>query len=155
MPFGQGLWPAFWMLGANIDENGGDTPWPQSGEIDIMEFYGSKDNAAIEVNMHYAGADEKHAQMGAFKYQLPKGNFADNYHVFEMEWDEAFMIWYVDGQEIKRKAISDPVYSEFHQPYFILLNVAVGGKWSGRPDNTTQFPQVMYVDWVRVYQKQR
>ena len=153
MPFGEGMWPAFWMLGNNIDENGGDTPWPQSGEIDIMEFYGSKDNGAIEVNMHYAGPDEKHAQMGATKYKLPKGNFADNFHVFEMEWDETKIVWYVDGEEIARNSLKAKKYSEFHQPYFILLNIAVGGKYSGRPDKTTQFPQMMYVDWVRVYQK--
>ena len=153
MPYGEGMWPAFWLLGNNIDENGGDTPWPATGEIDVMEFYGSKDDGAIEVNMHYEGGDGKHAQMGARKYQLKQGMFAENYHVFEMEWNDSEMIWYVDGQEITRKDISKPVYSEFHQPFFILLNIAVGGKHSGRPDNTTQFPQYMYVDWVRVYQK--
>lgn len=153
MPYGEGMWPAFWLLGNNIDENGGDTPWPATGEIDVMEFYGSKDDGAIEVNMHYEGADGKHAQMGAKKFKLKKGDFADNYHVFEMEWNESDMIWYVDGEEIARKDISKKVYSEFHQPFFILLNIAVGGKWSGRPDETTQFPQFMYVDWVRVYQK--
>ena len=153
MPHGEGMWPAFWLLGNNIDENGGDTPWPATGEIDVMEFYGSKDDGAIEVNMHYEGGDGKHAQMGAKKFKLNKGDFADNYHVFEMEWNESEMIWYVDGEEIARKDISKPVYSEFHQPFFILLNIAVGGKYSGRPDDTTTFPQYMYVDWVRVYQK--
>jgi beta-glucanase (GH16 family) len=65
LPYGKGIWPAFWMLGANIDENGGDTPWPQCGEIDILELYGSKDDGAIEVNLHYANEKGKHASMGA------------------------------------------------------------------------------------------
>lgn len=153
LPYGDGTWPAFWMLGVNIDENGGDTPWPQSGEIDIMEFYGSKDNAVIEANIHYAGADDKHRHMGSKKFRLKQGWFAHAFHVFEMQWDEKEITWSVDGKEYARKGISKPVYSEFHQPFFILLNLAIGGKWSGRPNDTTNFPQYLYVDWVRVYQK--
>jgi beta-glucanase (GH16 family) len=153
MPYGKGLWPAFWMLGANIDENGGDTPWPLSGEIDIMEFYGSKDNGAVEVNMHYADTNGKHAQMGAATYELEQGNFADNFHIFEMEWDAEKIVWYVDGKEVARNSLAEEVYNEFHQPFFILLNIAVGGEWAGRPDDSTPFPQFMYIDWVRVYQK--
>jgi beta-glucanase (GH16 family) len=153
LPYGNGTWPAFWMLGVNIDENGGDTPWPASGEIDIMEFYGSKDNGAIEANIHYAGVDGKHRQMGARKFILDDGWFAEQFHVFEMEWDEENITWYVDGREYASQPLTDPVYSEFHQPFYILFNLAVGGKHSGRPDDTTTFPQYLYVDWVRVYRK--
>jgi beta-glucanase (GH16 family) len=153
LPYGAGTWPAFWMLGANIDENGGDTPWPQSGEIDIMEFYGSKDNAVVEANIHYAGADDRHRQMGAEKFRLQEGRFADAFHVFAMEWDEEKIIWSVDGQEYARHSLSDPVYSELHQPLFILFNLAIGNS-SHRPDDSTQFPQYFYIDWVRVYQKE-
>lgn len=153
LPYGAGTWPAFWMLGANIDENGGDTPWPQSGEIDIMEFYGSKDNAVVEANIHYAGADDRHRQMGAEKFRLQEGRFADAFHVFAMEWDEEKIIWSVDGQEYARHSLSDPVYSELHQPLFILFNLAIGSS-SHRPDDSTQFPQYFYIDWVRVYQKE-
>jgi beta-glucanase (GH16 family) len=152
LPYGAGTWPALWMLGANIDENGGDTPWPQSGEIDIMEFYGSKDNAAVEANIHFAGADNQHRQMGAKSFRLQEGRFADAFHVFEMEWDEGKISWSVDGQEYARQAIDDPVYSELHQPFFVLLNLAIGGEWAGRPDGSTHFPQYFYIDWVRVYQ---
>jgi beta-glucanase (GH16 family) len=154
LPYGAGTWPAFWMLGANIDENGGDTPWPQAGEIDIMEFYGSKDNAAVEANIHYAGADNQHRQMGAKTFLLENGWFADAFHVFAMEWDEEQITWSVDGQEYARQSISDPVYAELHQPLFILFNLAIGGQWAGRPDNSTQFPQHFYIDWVRVYQNE-
>ncbi len=153
LPYGNGMWPAFWMLGANIDENGGDTPWPSSGEIDIMEFYGSKDNGAVEANIHYAGADGNHRNMGARKFKLDNGWFAEQFHVFEMEWDEEKITWYIDGREYATHSLTDPVYSEFHQPFYILFNLAVGGKYSGRPDATTMFPQYLYVDWVRVYQK--
>ena len=152
LPYGNGTWPAFWMLGANIDENGGDTPWPQSGEIDIMEFYGSKDNAVVEANIHYAGADDRHRHMGAKAFKLKEGWFADGFHIFEMEWNEESIRWSVDGQEYARASISDPVYSELHQPMFILFNLAIGNS-SYRPDDSTPFPQYFYIDWVRVYQE--
>jgi beta-glucanase (GH16 family) len=153
LPYGEGMWPAFWTLGANIDENGGDTPWPQSGEIDIMEFYGSKNNGAIEVNIHYADKDDSHASMGATRWALDQGWFAERFHVFEVEWDAEQFVWYVDGREIHRTSIDEAIFNEFRAPHFILLNLAVGGKYSGRPDHTTQFPQYFYIDWVRVYQK--
>jgi beta-glucanase (GH16 family) len=154
LPHGEGIWPAFWMLGANIDENGGDTPWPKSGEIDILELYGSKDDAVVEANLHYAGASGSHANMGAASFKLEQGKFADRFHVFELEWGANRMSWSVDGQQYASTSISSDEFSEFHKEFFILLNIAVGGKHAGRPSNTTRFPQYMYVDWVRVYQKQ-
>jgi beta-glucanase (GH16 family) len=155
LPEGEGIWPAFWMLGANIDENGGDTPWPQCGEIDIMEFYGSKDDGAVEANIHYAGKTGSHANMGAVTFKLDEGKFADAFHVFELEWDADRIAWSVDGKEYASASISGEEFSEFHEEFFILLNMAVGGTYAGRPDETTSFPQYMYVDWVRVYQKRQ
>lgn len=153
LPKGEGIWPAFWMLGANISENGGDTPWPQCGEIDILEFYGSKDEAVVEANIHYANESDAHEMMGAIAYKLEEGIFPDAFHVFELEWDEHKMNWLVDGQKYASTPITAEKFSEFHKEFFILLNLAVGGTYAGRPDNTTVFPQYMYVDWVRVYQK--
>ena len=153
LPHGRGVWPAFWMLGANIEENGGDTPWPQSGEIDILEFYGSKDEAVVEANIHYAGATGRHANMGAVPYRLPQGRFADSFHGFELEWNEDSLTWCVDGEQFASTSIAGEAFSEFHEDFFILLNIAVGGRAAGRPDETTPFPLHMYVDWVRVYQK--
>ena len=141
------------MLGSNIDENGGDTPWPQSGEIDIIEMYGSKDDGAVEANMHYAGGSGAHANMGAVTFKLDRGKFADSFHVFELEWDEESLQWFVDGQRFAATSIGGAEFSEFHEKFFILLNVAVGGRHAGRPDESTTFPQTMYVDWVRVYQR--
>lgn len=153
LPYGEGTWPAFWMLGATIDENGGDTPWPQSGEIDILEFYGSKDDGAVEANIHYADASGSHANMGAVRYTLPEGRFADGFHVFELEWNAEALTWYVDGERFASTSIAGDEFSEFHEDFFILLNIAVGGRSAGRPDDTTDFPLHMYVDWVRVYQQ--
>jgi beta-glucanase (GH16 family) len=153
LPYGKGTWPAFWMLGANIDENGGDTPWPQSGEIDILEFYGSKNDAAVEANIHYAGASGSHANMGAVRYELPEGRFADAFHVFELEWNAETLTWFVDGERFASISIAGEEFAEFHKAFFILLNIAIGGRAAGRPDDSTDFPGHMYVDWVRVYQK--
>ena len=152
LPFGKGLWPAFWLLGSNIDETGGDTPWPASGEIDILEFYGSKDNAAVEANIHYESENGRHANMGAVRTRLDQGWFADNFHVFELEWDAESFRWYVDGRQFAATSIAGSEFSEFRQKFFILLNVAVGGN-PGPVEESTPFPQTMYVDWVRVYQR--
>ena len=153
LPQGMGMWPAFWMLGANIDENGGDTPWPQCGEIDILELYGTKHDGLIESNVHYADASGSHAMMGARSFQLDKGKFADEFHVFELEWNENELIWFVDGKQFAEMDISSDELTELHKEFFILFNIAVGGTHAGRPDDNTNFPQHMYVDWVRVYEK--
>lgn len=153
LPQGKGIWPAFWMLGANIIENGGDTPWPQSGEIDILELYGSKDNAVVEANIHYADASNSHAMLEAIHFKLENGIFADDFHVFELEWDEEKITWLVDGQQFASTSITEEERAEFHKEFFILLNLAVGGTYAGYPDTTTVFPQHMYIDWVRVYKK--
>ena len=152
LPYGEGIWPAFWMLGANIDENGGDTPWPQSGEIDILELYGSRNNGRVEANIHYADRDNRHANMGAKSYTLDGGWFADAFHVFEIEWNEEQIEWFVDGERFASKRITGAEFTEFHKPFFILLNIAVGGRAAGPASEATGFPKFMYVDWVRVYQ---
>ena len=154
LPFGRGIWPAFWMLGKNIDENGGDTPWPFCGEIDILELYGTEDNGVVEANLHYADHKGKHKQMGAKPYKLKEGAFADKFHIFELEWNEKEITWLVDGASYVSLDISAKEFSEFHQEFFLLINIAVGGTYAGRPDNTSIFPQFMYVDWIRVYQKE-
>ena len=153
LPYGEGIWPAFWMLGANCSEGGGDTDWPHCGEIDILELYGSKSDSVVEANIHSSDAEGAHQQMGAVAFNLETGRFADQFHVFEIEWDQNTIAWKVDGRQYAVADISSPGESEFHQPFYILLNLAVGGTWAGRPDGTTVFPQYMYVDWVRVYQR--
>ncbi len=153
LPKGNGIWPAFWTLGNNIDENGGDTPWPQCGEIDILELYGSRDNAVVEANIHYANENDQHEAMGSVSYELDSGIFADNFHVFELEWDEESLKWLVDGNVYHEKDITGDKFKEFHHEHFILFNIAIGGLWAGEADDSTGFPQKMMVDWVRYYKK--
>lgn len=154
LPKGNGIWPAFWTLGANIDENGGDTKWPECGEIDILELYGTKSNAVVEANAHFANSQNNHENMGAKDFHLKQGIFADGFHEFALEWNETKLIWSLDGQAFATMDISDKKkFSEFHHEHFLLLNIAVGGQWSGSPDETTSFPQTMEVDWIRCYEK--
>jgi beta-glucanase (GH16 family) len=153
LPKTEGIWPAFWMLGTNINENGGDTPWPQCGEIDILELYGSKDPAVVEANIHFADKDGSHDQMGSKSFALKEGVFADDFHIFELEWTEENVSWFVDGKQYASFSIKGKEFSMFHKEFFFLLNIAVGGTHAGRPDETSEFPEYMYVDWIRVYQK--
>ncbi len=147
LPYGQGIWPAFWMLGENISSAG----WPACGEIDIMEKIGGDGNeATVYGTLHWE--QNGHAQYGG-SYTLPSGYFQDEFHLFTAEWDEQKVVWYVDGIQYHVIDITPSGLSEFHDEFFIILNVAVGGEWPGYPNATTVFPQVMEVDYVRVYKK--
>ena len=92
--------------------------------------------------------------MGGIAYKLSAGKFSDAFHVFELEWDEDKFTWYVDGEQFASMLITSDELSEAHNEYFLLLNIAVGGTYSGRPNDNTVFPQHMLIDWIRVYQKQ-
>ena len=155
LPYGEGIWPAFWMLGANIDENGGDTPWPQSGEIDIMELFGFRNDSVVEGNLHYENSAGKYKMKGAVDFKLDKGKFADNFHTFAIEWNANSITWSIDGQKFGSQSITSKDFVAFHKDFFIILNIAVGGSFAGRPNTTTNFPQYMYVDWIRVYQQNK
>ncbi len=147
IPEGQGIWPAFWMLGNNIGRVG----WPASGEIDIMENIGKEPNR-IHGTIH--GPGYSGAQGLTSPYELKSGAFADDFHVYAIEWEAAEIRWYVDDQLYKSIGPEDmPGKWVFDHPFFILLNVAVGGGWPGYPNSTTIFPQTMQVDYVRVYKK--
>ncbi|HST51066.1 MAG TPA: glycoside hydrolase family 16 protein [Pyrinomonadaceae bacterium] len=150
IPYGQGLWPAFWMLGDDISTSG----WPTCGEIDIMENIG-REPSTVHGTMHgpgYSGANG----IGA-AYALPAGkNFSDDFHTFSVEWEPNVARFYVDGILYKTTTPANlPAGARwvFDHPFFIILNVAVGGTWPGSPDQTTVFPQTMQVDYVRVYQR--
>jgi len=151
IPFGQGIWPAFWMLGSDITQIG----WPRCGEIDIMENIG-KEPSTIHGTLHGPGYSASRG-IGA-SYSLLNGErFADHYHVYAIEWQPERIRWYVDGILYKTVTSNDlPGGANwvFNRPFFVLLNLAVGGSWPGNPDANTLFPQVMLVDYVRVYQPQ-
>jgi hypothetical protein len=147
LPKGQGLWPALWMLGANIDQVG----WPKCGETDIIELVGGSTGDKTSYGTIHWDNNGQYASYGG-KYTLLSGIFNDKFHVFTIKWSSSFIIWYVDDVEFKRVDITPAGLSEFHQDNFFIFNVAVGGNWPGSPDTTTSFPQTMVVDYVRVFQ---
>jgi beta-glucanase (GH16 family) len=139
VPMGQGIWPAFWMLGSNIETAG----WPACGEIDILEHV----NNEMEVHGTLHWDNNGHQYQGGSISADPT-----IYHNYAIEWDAEQIRWYLDGILYYSRDITAAQYSEFHQPFFFILNVAVGGNWPGSPDNTTPFPAVMEVDFIRVYE---
>lgn len=142
LPKGQGIWPAFWMLGSNINQVG----WPACGEIDIMENVNNE--SAIHGTIHWDS--NGHAEYGGTSASID----VTQYHTYSIEWNESSIKWFVDGIQYREANIANSVNGtdEFHKPFFVLLNLAVGGNWPGSPNGTTQFPAKMYVDYVRVYQ---
>lgn len=148
LPEGQGIWPALWMLGGNISNVG----WPACGEIDIMEMIGGKGREkTTHGTLHWDQLGE-HASSGG-SYSLSSGTFADEYHVFSILWDESAIKWLVNDREFYELNIESSSMSEFHQNFFFIFNIAVGGNWPGNPDASTVFPQRMKVDYVRVFQQ--
>jgi len=149
MPYGPGIWPAFWMLGADIDVN----PWPQCGEIDIMEYRGQEPNI-IHGSVHgpgYSGGSPI-----TKSYGFENDRFDADFHLFAIEWTEDYINYFVDDvpyQSITPKDVEGKGAWVFDHPFYILLNLAVGGNYVGFPTSETVFPQTMEVDWVRVYTK--
>ncbi|MCU7825452.1 family 16 glycosylhydrolase [Kitasatospora sp. DSM 101779] len=145
IPRGQGVWPAFWMLGNDL----GTAGWPNSGEIDVMENIGREPNS-VHGTIHgpgYSGA----GGLGA-AYSLPGGKaFADDFHVFAVDWSPNAIVWSVDGTPYETRTPADTHGNKwvFDHPFFVILNLAVGGDWPGSPDGSTAFPQTMVVDYVR------
>ncbi len=145
LPWGQGIWPAFWMLGADIDTN----PWPAAGEIDIMEFRGQEPTLILG-SVHGPGYSGGEAISKS--YSLTNGRFDTGFHVFGIEWGPNFVNYYVDNVLYNQITPAD-VTGEwvFEKPFYILINLAVGGSFVGSPNDETVFPQTMLVDYVRVY----
>ncbi len=150
LPVGKGIWPAFWMLGGNVAEVG----WPRCGEIDIVEAIG--DGSTIYSTLHGPGYSGGHALSA--KFPLPAGDRIETgFHVYAAEWSPDEIKFYFDDHLIARRTPDDlPAGATwvYDHPFFILLNLAVGGDWPGYPDATTTFPQQMEVDYVRVYSRQ-
>jgi beta-glucanase (GH16 family) len=149
VPPGQGLWPAFWMLGSAFGELG----WPGCGEIDVVEVVG-KEPASVHATAHGASF---HGAGGLHKaYTLPAGALSDAAHVYAVEWEPGEIRWYLDDvhyQTITPKDLPVPAHWPFDRPFYLILNLAVGGAWPGEPDDTTPFPARLLVDYVRVYQR--
>jgi beta-glucanase (GH16 family) len=151
LPFGQGIWPALWMLGANIDQ----IKWPACGEIDIMEYLGH-DTKTTYGTIHWGdqGSSSSKNTQGVYKLTGTK-TFADEFHVFSLDWEKDKLSILVDDKVIftttAAKLGANPY--PYNTPNFFIFNVAVGGNWPGYPNASTTFPQRMEVDYVRVFQK--
>ncbi|MFD2764955.1 glycoside hydrolase family 16 protein [Micromonospora eburnea] len=146
IPRGQGIWPAFWMLGNDIATN----PWPNSGEIDIMENIG-REPSTVHGSLHGPGYSGGNPLTG--QTSLPGGQaLADAFHTYAVDWAPDSVTWYLDGVAYSRKTPADAGGNRwvFDHPFFMIMNVAVGGNWPGSPDGSTVFPQTMVVDYVRV-----
>jgi len=147
LPWGQGIWPAFWMLGNDIDT----VSWPQCGEIDIMEYRG-QEPSKVEGTLH--GPGYSGGQGIGTTYTLNNARFDVDFHTFSIEWTVDSINWYVDDELYQTLTPGDVTGDwVYDHPYFILLNLAVGGNWVGPPDENTIFPQTMLIDYVRVYQE--
>jgi beta-glucanase (GH16 family) len=138
---GQGIWPAFWLMGDNYPYVG----WPACGEIDVME------NIGRTPNMTHASVHGP-LYLRTSSYTLPHGELSDGFHVFAMQWDPNHLYFMIDGLNYYRVDKADFAGNwVFDHPFFIILNNAVGGRWPGNPNTTTVFPQKMLISYVRVY----
>jgi beta-glucanase (GH16 family) len=146
-PSGPGIWPAFWMLGSNIDTK----PWPQCGEIDIMEQKGNLPYITYG-SLHGPGYSGGNAVTKS--YALQNGRFDTDYHIYAIEWGEGYIDYFVDDY-LYQRITPENVNGEwvYNQPFYLILNVAVGGNFVGFPTTGTPFPQTMYVDYVKVYKQ--
>lgn len=147
LPAGQGLWPAFWLLGSSFPA----TPWPQCGELDIMENRGST-SAGMSSAIHGPGYSGNTPLIRG--YALTQGTFADDFHTFRVEWDSTQAEFFVDNTAhytVTRSQMEAYGKSVLDQSYFLILNLAVGGNFDGDPKSDAIFPATMLVDYVRVY----
>jgi beta-glucanase (GH16 family) len=147
LPAGQGLWPAFWMLGSSLST----TPWPQCGELDVMENHGRAMNESSAA-IHGPGYFGKTPFVGS--RPLPSGRYSDDFHVFAVEWDSTRVRFFVDSAPpytVTRTEVERYGPWVLDQPFFVILNLAVGGTFDGNPPSDAIFPATMLVDYVRVF----
>lgn len=150
-PYGKGFWPALWLMPQHSIYGG----WPDCGEIDVVENRGDYP-AVVQGTIHYAGPDGGHRQSTDL-YTFAQGNGAGDFHTYLLEWTTNSISWYVDNQlyetQTNWSTANAPYPAPFNQPFYIIMNLAVGGIYDGNPDTNTAFPGEMQVDYIRVYDK--
>lgn len=147
---GQGLWPAFWMM-PQYSRYGG---WPRSGEIDIMEQLGHEPDM-VHGTIHFGNAWNEKGHVGT-SYTIGDGFFDEDFHLFQLVWEENSIKWYVDGvlyQAITDESVSSSYTYPFNEEFYLILNQAVGGDWPQYPDDDTEFPARFEVDYIRYFTK--
>lgn len=153
VPFGKGYWPAFWLLGNDCDMN----PWPACGEIDVMEYLGDQPTVVFG-SVHGPGYNA--GESISKEYELDDGRFDTKFHVFGIEWSPNRINYYVDDvlyqsltpEDIDEETDGEGLWVFNDRPFYIIVNLAVGGSFPGNPNADTEFPQSMIVDYVRVYE---
>jgi len=152
LPEGQGIWPALWMLGENINQVG----WPKCGEIDIMELVGHEPSD-VHATVHYANPNGDRIMKGSSTKLSGGQKFSEEFHVFSIIWEEDKIEFFLDDvkyHSVSKTSLGAQNPYPFNDPFFFIFNVAVGGQWPGSPDNTTVFPQHMIIDYIRVFQRE-
>lgn len=170
LPAGKGMWPAFWMLGADLYQysgtynpakpneplwptgtSGAGSQWPNSGEIDIMEAVGSATGISTTTGtLHYSNTLGVYTHPTQW-YTSTTTKLSDNFHVYAVDWTPTSIAWSLDGVKFLTVPIGTANTAVFAKPFFVLLNLAVGGTWPGSPDASTVFPQTYVIDYVRHY----
>jgi beta-glucanase (GH16 family) len=149
LPAGQGFWPAIWLMPEDSRYGG----WPNSGEIDIVENRGSEPGQEGGT-IHFSGPNRRHIYRGK-TYYFPDGDSVTNFHVYDLIWTTNSIQWFVDGKlyetQTNWSTARAPYPAPFNQPFYIILNLAVGGDYGGDPEQHTAFPSEMQVDYIRVY----
>lgn len=158
MPAGKGCWPALWLMPEKSVYGG----WPASGEIDVMENRGSNTTSVLGT-IHYGGFNPRHDQSHGPPFHFDKGDSVTNFHIYAVEWTTNSIRWYVDNHLYETQTnwwstsyrdntpVRNPYPAPFDQPFYIIMNLAIGGNFGGNPDDATVFPDEMQVDYVRVY----
>jgi beta-glucanase (GH16 family) len=150
LPQGQGFWPAFWMMPQDSVYGG----WAASGEIDVMENKGSNPTKVMGT-IHFGGRHPHQAQSYGPSYTFPSGDSVTNFHLYALEWTAGSIRWYVDNRLYQTQTSwwsSGGSYpAPFDQPFYLIINLAVGGNFGGNPDGTTAFPGEMQIEYVRAY----
>lgn len=155
LPEGQGLWPALWMLPLR-DTYG---TWAASGEIDVLEARGQHPHVVLGT-LHYGGQSPDNVYTGK-DYTLPNNGRISEWHTYAIEWAPRRISWFVDDSLYQTQTAwytgkqKDSTTAPFDQPFYLVMNLAVGGRFLGSPDSTTKFPGEMQVDWVRAWEKQQ
>jgi len=160
LPQGKGYWPAFWLL----PEDAAYGPWAASGEIDVMENKGANPSNVIGT-IHFGGTSPRNTYSKGPSYLFPAGDSVTNFHLYAVEWTTNAIHWYVDDHLYETQTdwwsssgpagapVRHPYPAPFDQPFFLIINLAVGGKFDGNPDGATVFPGELQVDYVRVYEE--
>lgn len=152
MPEGKGFWPAFWLMPIN------NLGWPRSGEIDIMEYRGNEPyTTSGAIHFWREGCEGNSVECRKFLVEefTQENKLSEEFHTYALEWTDEELIWYLDDLEFQRIPFNEvkAEYNPFTGPFYIILNLAVGGDFLPNPDEATKFPQAFIVDYVRVYQK--